>query len=128
MSRTQRRVTAGTIPDIVSPAFKADPLPACAHLRAEQPVVQVRVPTVIGDAYLVTRYEDAVAVLKDERFVKDVRSARDPGDLRLPWMPRTLKPLAHTMLDSDGAEHQRLRRLVRDFLQRRRIWSKTASY
>jgi cytochrome P450 len=114
MSRTQQRVTAGTIPDIVSPAFKADPLPACAHLRAEQPVVQVRVPAVIGDAYLVTRYEDAVAVLKDERFVKDVRNARSPGNLRLPWMPQALKPLAHTMLDSDGAEHQRLRRLVRD--------------
>jgi cytochrome P450 PksS len=114
MSRTQQRVTASTIPDIVSPAFKADPLAACAHLRAEQPVVQVRVPTVLGDAYLVTRYEDAVAVLKDERFVKDVRTARGPGNLRLPWMPRALKPLAHTMLDSDGAEHQRLRRLVRD--------------
>jgi cytochrome P450 PksS len=114
MSRTQQHVAAGTIPDIASPAFKADPLPVCAHLRAEQPVVRVRVPAAAGDAYLVTRYEDAVAVLKDERFVKDVRSARDPGNLRMPWMPRALKPLAHTMLDSDGAEHQRLRRLVRD--------------
>lgn len=113
MSRTQQRTAAG-MPDIVSPEFKADPLSVCAHLRAEQPVARVRVPVTVGDAYLVTRYEDAVAVLKDERFVKDVRNARDPGNLRLPWVPRALEPLAHTLLDTDGAEHQRLRRLVRD--------------
>jgi cytochrome P450 PksS len=29
-------------------------------------------------------------------------------------MPRALKPLAHTMVDSDGEEHRRLRTLVRD--------------
>jgi cytochrome P450 len=113
MSTTEQR-PAG-VPDIISPAFKADPLAACAHLRAEQPVVRVSVPGVAaGGAYLVTRYEDAIAVLRDERFVKDVRSARDPGDLRQPWMPRALRPLSHTMLDSDGAEHRRLRSLVRD--------------
>ena len=101
-------------PDIVSAAFKADPLPACAHLRAEQPVARVSVPGVSGEAYLVTRYEDAAAVLRDERFAKDARNARDPGNLRLPWVPGALKPLMHTMLDSDGAEHHRLRGLVRD--------------
>src|SRR5215467_4244732 len=90
------------VPDIVSPAFKADPVPACASLRAELPVARVSVPGVRGDAYLVTRYEDAVAVLRDERFVKDVQNARDPGALRRPWMPRALEPLSHTMLDSDG--------------------------
>src|SRR5262249_14143908 len=51
----------------------------------------------------------------DDRFVKDVRSARNTHDFGLPsWMPRTLKALAHTMLDSDGEEHRRLRTLVRD--------------
>ena len=109
MSTTAPRRAA--VPDIVSPAFKADPLPVFARLRVEQPVVRVSVPGVSSEAYLVTRYEDAVAVLRDERFVKDVRNARDPRDLRQPWMPRALQPLAHTMLDSDGAEHHRLRSL-----------------
>jgi cytochrome P450 PksS len=114
MSTTEPRRGSSAVPDIVSPAFKADPLPACGRLRAEQAVARVPVPGVVGNAYLITRYEDAVAVLRDERFVKDVRSARDPGNLRVPWVPRALKPLSHTMLDSDGAEHRRLRSLVRD--------------
>jgi cytochrome P450 PksS len=102
--------------DIASTAFKADPWPACAHLRREQPVARVPVRVHFGreEAYLVTRYDDAATVLRDERFVKDIRRARNPHDFGVPWMPRELKPLAHTMLDSDGAEHRRLRSLVRD--------------
>ena len=53
-------------------------------------------------------------VLRDERFVKDVRHARPLDDLRLPWTPGALKPFAHTLLDADGDEHRRLRNLVRD--------------
>lgn len=101
-------------PDIADPAFKADPLPVCAHLRAERPVARVSVPFAGGEAYVVSRYADAAAVLRDERFVKDVRSARDPGDLRMPWVPRSLEPLRRNMLDTDGADHRRLRRLVQD--------------
>lgn len=104
------------VPNIASPAFKADPWPTCAHLRSDQPVVRVPVRVHFGmdEAYLVTRYEDAAMVLRDERFVKDVRSVRNTHNLGLPWMPRALKPLAHTMVDSDGEEHRRLRTLVRD--------------
>jgi cytochrome P450 PksS len=102
--------------DIASTDFKADPWTPCAYLRDEQPVacVPVRVHTSIEEAYLITRYEDAAAVLRDAQFVKDVRSAKNTHEVGVPWMPRALKPLAHTMLDSDGAEHQRLRTLVRD--------------
>jgi cytochrome P450 len=102
--------------DIASSDFKANPWPACAHLREAQPVarVPVRVHFGMDEAYLVTRYDDAAAVLRDERFVKDIRSARNMHDRGVPWMPRAIKPLAHTMLDSDGAEHRRLRTLVRD--------------
>jgi cytochrome P450 PksS len=112
MSTTEpRRVP---VPDIVSPAFKADPYRASALLRAELPVARVSLPGVPDDAFLVTRYEDAVAVLRDERFVKNVRSARGTADLRLAWMPKALQPLANTMLDRDGDDHRRLRSMVRD--------------
>src|SRR6266702_2236598 len=72
-------------------------------------------PGGLREGYLITRYEDAIRVLRDdEHFVKDVRSARDPRHLGQPWIPPLLRPLSHTMLDSDGAEHRRLRTLVRD--------------
>jgi len=111
MSTTEPRRVSIAVPDIVSPAAKTDPLPACGRPGAEQTVARVPVPGVVGDAYLVTRYEDAVAMLRDERFVKDVRSARDPGNVPFPWV---LQPLSLTRLDSDGGEHRRLRSLVRD--------------
>ncbi len=116
---TVAELDGGAVPDITSPAFKADPWPACAHLRAEQPVVRVPLPSVHvpgggQEAYLVTRFEDAAAVLRDERFVKNVRTALAPHELKLPWMPKSLEPLAHNMLDADGADHRRLRNLVRD--------------
>lgn len=106
----------GAVPlaGIDTEAFKADPLPACARLRAERPVVRRPVPFAEGHAYIVTRYAEAAEVLRDERFVKNVRTARDPGDLRMPWAPRALRPLQHTMIDRDGAEHRRLRGLVQE--------------
>jgi cytochrome P450 len=60
-------------PNIASPEFKADPFPFYARLRAQSPVYRTILPT--GEpAWLVTRYDDAVAVLKDERFVKNRRT------------------------------------------------------
>jgi cytochrome P450 len=119
---TTTTTTTGTTPvptarpavAIASEAFKADPLPACARLREERPVARIAVPFAEGHAYVVTRYAEAAQVLRDDRFVKNVRNARDPGDLRLPWAPRSLRPLQNSILDADGAEHRRLRSLVQE--------------
>jgi cytochrome P450 len=101
--------------DIAAPEFKSEPYAICAHLRNERPVARVQVAhPAASEAYLVSRYEDALAVLRDERFVKDIHNARTPDKLNLPWMPGSLKPLSHTLLDADGEEHRRLRNLVRD--------------
>jgi cytochrome P450 len=115
MPATQSPTSSTQPVDVTAPAFKADPGPVCAFLRAEQPVARISVALgSTGDAYLVSRYDDALAVLRDERFVKDVRHARPLDDLKLPWTPGALKPLSHTLLDADGEEHRRLRNLVRD--------------
>jgi len=55
--------------NIASPAFKANPYPFFARLRAEAPVYRVMVSDK-QSAWLVTRYDDVVTVLKDDRFVK----------------------------------------------------------
>jgi cytochrome P450 len=63
--------------------------------------------------WLVTRYDDVVAVLKDERFAKDWRRAMTPEQLaQIPPIPEVMRPLSENMLDKDPPDHERLRRLV----------------
>jgi cytochrome P450 PksS len=98
--------------DIASPAFKANPYPYFARLRAEAPVRQVTLRD--GQhAWLVTRHDDVAAVLKDDRFVKDKAHALTPDQAaRQPWIPAAFRPLMRNMLDSDPPDHTRLRTLV----------------
>jgi cytochrome P450 PksS len=81
-------------------------------LREEAPVYR----TILPDkriAWLVTRYDDALAALKDERLAKDPLNALPHGKSSRPqWMPGFLKPLARNMLDLDAPDHTRLRNLV----------------
>src|SRR5262245_7060549 len=98
--------------NIASPDFKANPFPYYAKLRAESPVVRVSLPD--GQtAWLITRYEDVVAVFKDERFVKDKRNAMSLEQLgKQQWVPAFARPLERNMLDLDAEDHARLRALV----------------
>jgi cytochrome P450 len=98
--------------DISSPAFKANPYPFYAQLRDQAPVHRI----ILGDkrpAWLVTRYDDVVTVLKDDRFVKDKRKVMTPEQMaREPWIPKMIQPIERSMLDADAPEHTRLRGLV----------------
>jgi cytochrome P450 len=98
--------------DISSPGFKANPYPYFARLRAEAPVHRI----ILGDkrpAWLITRYDDVMTVLTDDRFVKDKRRAlsREQASAE-PWIPGIFKPLEFNMLDLDPPDHTRLRALV----------------
>jgi cytochrome P450 PksS len=98
--------------EISSGAFKADRYPFFARLRAETPVRRVRLPG-RQTAWLIARYDDVAAVLKDPRFVKNRRTVQLPEQAaREPWMPAFLKPLSQNMLDLDEPDHTRLRALV----------------
>ena len=68
---------AGPEYDIASPQHKADPYPFYARLRAHDPVHRVTLPGGTA-AWLVTRYDDVVMVLKDDRFAKDRHAALTP--------------------------------------------------
>ncbi len=99
--------------NIVSREFKANPYPFYARLRAEAPVYRTVLPDKQA-AWLITRYDDVFMVLKDEqRFTKDRNAAMSAEQLaKTPWMPSMFKPLARTILDTDGVEHARLRGLI----------------
>jgi cytochrome P450 PksS len=106
------RSPANRAVNIASPAFKANPFPYYASLRADAPVHRTTLPT--GEpAWLVTRYDAAVAVFKDERFVKDRANALTPAQLAAqPWFRTVFKSIQRHLLSLDGAEHARLRALV----------------
>src|SRR5947209_7858440 len=118
---TKKHPVTGTTPvkslvsvDVTEATFKANPFPFYAQLRAEAPVlpVQVKLPT-RQRAWLITRYDDVLSVLKDERFAKDRRNAMTPEQLKKqPWIPPMFKPLERNMLDLDSPDHTRLRALV----------------
>ena len=60
-----------------------------------------------------TRYDDVVALLKDERLIKDRWAALTPEQAaREPWIPKAIRPLERNMLDLDPPDHTRLRALV----------------
>jgi hypothetical protein len=66
--------------DITSPPHKANPFELYARLRAESPVCRVPMPD--GQtAFLVTRYDDVVDVLKDEPDGRPDRHPRAVGTL-----------------------------------------------
>jgi cytochrome P450 len=98
--------------NIASSEFKANPFPFYARLRSEAPVYRTILPDK-QSAWLITRYEDVLAVLKDERFCKDGLRAKTSEQIKKqPWMPNMFKPLTRNMLDVDALDHTRLRGLV----------------
>jgi cytochrome P450 PksS len=107
--------------NLASAEFKANPFPFYARLRAESPVYRTTLPT--GEtAWLVTRYDDAATVLKDERFVKDTANALRPElAARLPWLRKLFSPIWNDMLRQDPPNHTRLRALVRKAFTPQRV-------
>jgi len=100
--------------DLSNPDFKRDPYPFFARLRREAPVKLLRQQD--GQrVWLITRYADVAAALKDDRFTKDViGGSGDPAKPRKDpwWMPSVLQPLGTNMLYQDPPNHTRLRALV----------------
>jgi cytochrome P450 len=98
--------------DLFDPAFKVNPYPTYARLRSTAPVHRTTLPDG-RDVWLITRYDDVLAVLKDERFGKDWRKVMTPEQLdQVPPIPEVMKPLSRNMLDTDSPDHERLRALV----------------
>ena len=114
---TRRLVTAplDTLGDlkITDGQFKANPFPFYARLRQDAPAFAVKVRR--GQpAWLITRYDDVLEVLKDDaRFVKERQHAMSAEQLRkAPKMPPMFGALERNLLGLDGADHDRLKALV----------------
>jgi cytochrome P450 len=101
--------------DLYSDRFRTETYETFAAMREHDPVH--RQPGFDGETpiWFVTRYDDAVAVLlDDERFVRDPALAFTAEELKRlgAGMPASLAFVDTHMLNRDGADHRRLRRLV----------------
>jgi cytochrome P450 len=106
--------------DLWAPETRANPLPLYARMRQEAPVVRLFDPRQQVPMWLVTRYQDAVEVLRDPRFIKDVRKV--PETLRARKLRSdTLGALNEHMLAADPPDHTRLRTLVSKAFTPRRV-------
>jgi cytochrome P450 len=106
---------------ITTRLFKANPFAIYAQLRNERPLARITLPN--GRlAWLLTRYDDVAALLKDMRFIKDPANLpQDYNGPRGPWIPSYFKPMTRGMLDRDDPDHSRLRRLITSSFTPRRI-------
>ncbi len=86
----------------MAPEFVADPYPTYHRLRAEDPVHQ----SPLG-FWVLTRYEDVVAALRDPRFAKEAIAALVAA--RYGGLP---PGVGLSMLERDPPDHTRLRSLV----------------
>ncbi|MEK4660587.1 cytochrome P450 [Priestia sp. FSL H7-0729] len=89
-------------PAFFTKEFTQNPYPVYEKLRKDEPVFRVMFPH--GEfGWIITRYEDAVQILKDPRFSKDMvrRYGADNQSI-----------FSNNMLFSDPPDHRRLRGLV----------------
>jgi cytochrome P450 len=119
--------TPPVVPSIMDPDLIADPVGGYGQLREQAPVLHGRAPDGSA-AWFVTRQADVRTVLSDPRFVNSARSV--PGvtvdSVRDKMIEQVGIPadvahyFADSILDYDGEDHSRLRKLVsRAFTVRR---------
>ncbi|GIN10283.1 cytochrome P450 [Shouchella clausii] len=104
--------------DLFSFEFNQDPYPTFKNLRENEPTHLVKMKN--GQyTWVVTKYEDAVAILKDPRFTKNFNyfGTEDNQDEELANL------LVQNMLFSDPPDHTRLRGLVQQAFSPRMIES-----
>jgi cytochrome P450 len=93
------------------PEFRIDPYPAYRTLQAKHRVYRHRL---VSGTFVLTRYDDIVAVLSDPRFSVDRRQAdvfKQLQPLR-GLSPRFVEAIQSALLMTDPPAHTRLRRLV----------------
>lgn len=108
--------------DIVSSSFHRSPFATLDRMRAEGPLVCMKLP-IVGRTWLAVSYDACAELLKDHQsFVRDPANAGSRTQERiLKVLPQTIGILASNMLGLDDPAHRKLRGLVDQAFQRRTI-------
>jgi cytochrome P450 len=103
-------VTIETPINLLAPEVLRNPHPVLAALREDSAIHKLTIREAGAYPWLVTRYADCMALLKDERFTKDaskLERKRPPTETETAAMS-----INHHMLTVDPPDHTRLRGLV----------------
>ena len=111
--------------DMQDYAFRANPFPTYAQLRRTAPLARAKF-AMVGPGWVLTRYDDIVAALKDPRFSNDSGVAAAGTGPSPRWLPRVFRTLQNSMITTDDPEHARLRNLVHQAFTPRRIQALSA--
>lgn len=106
-----------TFTELLAQETKHDPIAFAARLRELGPLVHLTTPLGSGEGWIVTGYDDAIAILKDPRFVKDIQKLAPPRDEQASRNERAdvldrFLAFRRDMLSVDPPDHTRLRSLV----------------
>jgi cytochrome P450 len=97
--------------DLSDKAFIKNPNPTFDWLLEHEPVTRGKLS--LMRPYLVSRYDDCLAVLKDKTRVTRTRARAHGKEGKGGYpVPRSLKHLVSSMVNTDDPEHRRLRELV----------------
>ena len=119
MTTTQAFTKLQTPPNLASKEFANNKYEYYKWMRQEAPVALCKYVT--GQAYVISRYEDCVALLTDPRVVRDNRKI----DISSPFLPsfiplpKSTDLILHSMIGSDEPDHKRLRSLVHQAFTRK---------
>jgi cytochrome P450 len=111
---------ANDLVDITDAKFKADPFTFYKQIRETSGVCRAK-PTRLGEPWLVTRYADVSALLKDNRLTKEPAKALSPEQLARMRIPKIFAPLMRNMLAQDDPDHARLKKLVQATFTPKRV-------
>ncbi|MFY0528473.1 cytochrome P450 family protein [Archangium gephyra] len=106
--------------DLWAQETRANPVPVYARMRQEAPLVRLVDPYYKIPVWVATRYKDAVELMRDSRFTKDVRKLPDSSPSKQ-MRSGSFDAISQHMLSADPPDHTRLRTLVSKAFTPRRV-------
>ncbi|MCY7763372.1 cytochrome P450 [Bacillus spizizenii] len=103
--------------------FHLNPFSVLGRFREEDPVHQFELKRFGGTypAWLITRYDDCMAFLKDNRITRDVKNVMSQEQIKMLNVSEDIDFVSDHMLAKDTPDHTRLRSLVHQAFTTRTI-------
>jgi cytochrome P450 PksS len=112
---------------LTSKEMQQNPYELYAQLRAHEPITNVDAVLFSNkQGVFVTRYDDALTVLKDPRFSVERRKVDGKDLSKAWWIPGIIRAFLNSMVMVDNPDHARLRTLVHKVFTPRMIQQMSA--